>query len=132
MQMTNEEIVESYKNAKEKTTQISILAQLNDCRRSEIKAILDKAGLLGEKEAVRKRGRPQGSKYPPKENPFVIESPAQFDERLHIKAMEVYRETLQARKEELEREYLEKVRFIDEEMALIEKDIGRRSVVETA
>ncbi len=132
MIMTYDEIVASYRDANEKTTQISILAQLNDCKRSEIKQILESAGVLDELDAPRKNGRPKGSKNVPKEKPFVIESPAVFNDRLHARAMEAYRETLQARKEELEREYLEKVRFIDEEMALIEEDIGRRSVVETA
>lgn len=132
MQMTCEEIVESYKQAKEKSTQLSILAQLNDCKRSEIKEILKSAGVLEGMDDQKKLGRPLGSKNVPKEKPFVVEVPAKFNDRLHARAMEAYRETLQARKEELEREYQEKVRFIDEEMALIEEDISRRSVVETA
>lgn len=132
MIMTHGEIVQSYKEAKEKTTQISLLAQLNDCPRSEIKAILESAGALDELDAPRKIGRPKGSKNVPKEKPFVIESPAVFDEKLHARALEAYRETLQVRKNELEKEYQEKIRVIDEEMALIERDIGRRSVVETA
>lgn len=132
MIMTHGEIVQSYKEAKEKTTQISLLAQLNDCPRSEIKAILESAGALDELDAPRKIGRPKGSKNVPKEKPFVIESPAVFDEKLHARALEAYRETLQVRKTELEKEYQEKIRVIDEEMALIERDISRRSDVETA
>lgn len=40
MQMTNEEIIKSYKEAKNKQKQIKILADLNSCRPMEIKKIV--------------------------------------------------------------------------------------------
>lgn len=40
MQMTNEEIIKSYKEAKNKQKQIKILADLNCCRPMEIKKIV--------------------------------------------------------------------------------------------
>lgn len=124
MVMTPEEICESYKNANEKTTQLSILAQLNDCHRSEIKEILKRGGLLGGKKPAR-------SKNVSTEKPFVVESPAVFDEQLHIRAMESYRKAVQKQKDDLEKEYQERVRFLNDELALIDKDQSRRSVIET-
>lgn len=45
MQMTNEEIVRNYNEAKNKTAQIGILADLNCCPKSEIRNILREAGI---------------------------------------------------------------------------------------
>lgn len=45
MQMTENEIVKSYKEAKEKGKQIGILADLNGCQRQEITAILRNNGV---------------------------------------------------------------------------------------
>ena len=46
MQMTNEEIVRNYKEAKHKDSQIKILAQLNLCDPQKIKDILKDAGVI--------------------------------------------------------------------------------------
>lgn len=46
MQMTNEEIVRNYKEAKHKDNQIKILAQLNCCDPQKIKDILKDAGVI--------------------------------------------------------------------------------------
>ena len=46
MQMTNEEIVRNYKEAKNKDSQIKILAQLNLCDPQKIKDILKDAGVI--------------------------------------------------------------------------------------
>lgn len=45
MQMTNEEIVRSYKEAKHKKEQVGILAELNACTRSQIIEILRAGGI---------------------------------------------------------------------------------------
>lgn len=45
MQMTNEEIARSYREAKDKKKQIGILAELNLCSRTEIEYILRDEGL---------------------------------------------------------------------------------------
>lgn len=44
MQMTDNEIVRSYQHAKNRTKQISILAELNACSKAEIRDILEKNG----------------------------------------------------------------------------------------
>ncbi len=44
--MTVEEIVTSYRQAKNQQTQIGVLADLNVCTRKEIKALLTEAGAL--------------------------------------------------------------------------------------
>lgn len=47
MEMTNAEIIKSYKDAKNKATQIKILADLNCCRPADIKRIV---GITEEKK----------------------------------------------------------------------------------
>ena len=44
MQMTENEIVKSYKQSTKKVQQIGILADLNLCTKKEIRAILEKNG----------------------------------------------------------------------------------------
>lgn len=60
MQMTNEEIVRSYKEAANKSKQIKVLAELNVCSPGEIRAVLAEAGVAGVKmpERIRQR-RPE-------------------------------------------------------------------------
>lgn len=48
MQMTNEEICRSYRQAKDKQNQIQILAELNNCKANEIREILKDSGELKE------------------------------------------------------------------------------------
>ncbi|MBR2132245.1 MAG: hypothetical protein IJ955_06870 [Oscillospiraceae bacterium] len=45
MQMTNEEIVRHYRQAKDKKADIGVLADLNMCSKDEIRAILQDAGV---------------------------------------------------------------------------------------
>jgi hypothetical protein len=52
MQMTKADIIANYKQAKDKVKQVSILAQLNACPVSEIKAILYEAGLIDAEPVV--------------------------------------------------------------------------------
>lgn len=61
MIMSEEEIIKSYREAAYKGSQIGILADLNDCKPSEIHAVLDKHGIDISKNPAptkRKRGRP--------------------------------------------------------------------------
>ena len=53
MQMTKEEIIKNYKEAKAPSKQISILAQLNCCDAAEIREILKEAGVLRKYERKR-------------------------------------------------------------------------------
>lgn len=50
MQMTEDEIVRSYRNAKNRNTQITVLAQLNACQKEEIEQILERKGELKKKK----------------------------------------------------------------------------------
>lgn len=52
MQMTKADIIAEYKQAKDKVKQVSILAQLNACPVSEIKAVLYEAGLIDAEPVV--------------------------------------------------------------------------------
>lgn len=45
MQMTDNEIVKSYKKAQDRRKQIGILAELNLCTKEDIRIILRKAGV---------------------------------------------------------------------------------------
>ena len=77
-QMTEEEIVRSYKEAAYKGSQIGILADLNECNPSEIHAILEKHGIDITKPENKKSkcGRPAGaikSKNKPQSNKVLTE-----------------------------------------------------------
>lgn len=56
--MTVEEIVTSYRQAKNQQTQIGVLADLNVCTRKEIKELLIEAGALQQPPPESKAGRP--------------------------------------------------------------------------
>ena len=50
--MTEDEIVRSYRNAKNRNTQITVLAQLNACQTEEIEQILEQKGVIKKKQDV--------------------------------------------------------------------------------
>lgn len=52
MQMTEDEIVRSYKNAKNRNTQVTVLAQLNACPKEQIEQILEQKGVIKKKQDV--------------------------------------------------------------------------------
>lgn len=52
--MSTHEILMSYREAKHKAKQISILADLNSCDQNQIKSVLINAGLLKQKEEKKK------------------------------------------------------------------------------
>ena len=65
MQMTNEDIVRSYNEAKNKSKQIKILAELNCVSPSEIRMVLVNAGVEGVKMPARTAPRrPEARKSP--------------------------------------------------------------------
>lgn len=68
MEMSEEEIVKSYKEAAYKGSQIGILADLNGCNPSEIHAVLEKHGIDITKPENKKtkRGRKPGQPNKPK------------------------------------------------------------------
>lgn len=55
MEMTDAEIRTLYKRAEDKTKQIGILAELNACKKDEIRAILAKSGEKAQKETEKNR-----------------------------------------------------------------------------
>ncbi len=62
MEMTQEEIVKRYKEAKDQRKQISILADLNACKQNDIIDVLTAAGVVTE---AKKRGPKPGTKQHP-------------------------------------------------------------------
>ena len=58
MQMTQQEIVTSFREAKDKREQIKILSQLNVCSEEEIRSILIKGGIDGRALPRKKRKEP--------------------------------------------------------------------------
>lgn len=61
MEMTNEEIVRRYRQAKNKRQQVNILAQLNCCRKDEIISILKQEGIT-DKQLPRSERSDKGKK----------------------------------------------------------------------
>ena len=75
MQMTNEEIIKSYKEAKDKKKQIKILADLNTCDANIIKEILIEAGETATrvyKRAAKKPAEEKTAKTEKQELPAAI------------------------------------------------------------
>lgn len=58
MQMTDDEIVRHYREARNKAKDIPVLADLNDCKPKEIREILIKAGELPQPAAPPKKPEP--------------------------------------------------------------------------
>lgn len=58
MQMTDDEIVRHYREARNKAKDIPVLADLNDCKPKEIREILIKAGELPQPVAPPKKPEP--------------------------------------------------------------------------
>lgn len=56
MQMTSDEIIVSYRQAKNRAEQIKILSELNDCKVDEICAILKEGGVDGREIGGVRRG----------------------------------------------------------------------------
>ena len=84
MQMTNEEIVRRFKEAKDKKKQVGILAELNMCEKYQIIEILKASG-------IDHRNLPRTRKNPNPEaiqEPLPVEEvtpPANRDEELHVR-----------------------------------------------
>lgn len=75
MQMTNEEIVREYSSSKDKRKQINILAQLNTCDASQIREILEAAGVEMPKRKYTKakpEEKPKKAKTESEELPTAI------------------------------------------------------------
>ena len=58
MQMTDDEIVRHYREARNKAKDIPVLADLNDCKPKEIREILIRAGELPQPVALPKKPEP--------------------------------------------------------------------------
>lgn len=77
MNMTNEEIIRNYKEAKNPYKQAKILAQLNGCSEDEIKNILHEAGVLKayNRKPAKTEKKKQEVKVTVKETKEVIPAP---------------------------------------------------------
>lgn len=98
MQMSNDEIVRSFKNAEKPREQVSVPAQLNGCSEEKIRAILSEGGIDGRqlprKKTVQK-GKPQGKSG-------TILSVMRDEERRLVEQKNVLPERIRALQEELE------------------------------
>lgn len=107
MQMIDSEIVRSYKEAKDKAKQITILADLNTCTEEQIKMVLKAAGIDGRSWAGRQNGTK--NRRPKKETAPV---PAAMDWRQHLKEIRTYIRLQEEKKKQLQ-----------EQMACIDNEI---------
>jgi hypothetical protein len=105
MQMINSEIVRSYKEAKDKAKQITILADLNACTEEQIKIVLKAAGIDGRSWA----GRQNGAKNSRQKKETA---PAAMDWRQHLKEIRTYIRLQEEKKKQLQ-----------EQMACIDNEI---------
>ena len=107
MEMTNGEIVASYRQAKHKSQQIGILAELNAVSREAIEKILEESGDIPKKEhetkVIPRRGRKPKAPEQKKEMPAAVQ-------RLVGKALDELEEAMmniQRQREALEEKYSE-------------------------
>lgn len=75
MQMSNSEIVQSYKTAKKRGEQVRILAELNCCQKEDIIAVLEKNGITPDKRlfSTTPQMRAKAEKETPVKVPVVYE-----------------------------------------------------------
>lgn len=111
MEMTESEIVRSYKEAKNKKAQVGILADLNACGVEGIKAVLVRNG-------VDWRELPRGKR---------TQSPPQQEtgkaENTHAQHSKIIREALKAYRTQTENAMRDAVRAHEEAMAKFKNDI---------
>lgn len=104
MQMTEQEIVKSYKNAKDKRSQVGVLAELNACSNDYIRQILHQNGIEAPKP-----GRKTEQKEPEKVE--TLEVPKEVIELVQKRAKELRQEIeglkLQIGKTDIELQILE-------------------------
>jgi ribosomal protein S20 len=102
MQMTNEEICQSYQQAKHKAKQIQILAELNVCTKEEILAVLEAEGIT---VGHRTKGSLQQEHKPVKEKTEAPENKSvPSDWKTALKAIQARITELKHQKETIENE----------------------------
>lgn len=131
MTMTEQEIVKDYREAKDKKTQIGILADLNTCSKQQIVEIL-KVGGVDHRELPRIRKRKEESASEEKK-PFSLEEKEESEalDPLVRQALLFYKKQLATEREEelrqldmvrqLLSEHEASVRILDEGIAKIER-----------
>ena len=113
MEMAAHEIVRSYKEAKDKKKQVSILAQLNLCTPEDIKKILVEGG-------INWRELPRGKRIQsPPTPPNETKKPT-----AHSAHSAIIREALKAYKAQTENAMREEVRNHEETMSKFKNDIA--------
>lgn len=132
MEMTTDEIVRSFREAKDRRKQVTILAELNDCSVEEIRSTLV-AGGINWREFPR---APRAGKTP---NAATTEDPSESrksppqaeiapkdgvcmnaDEEVILSALEAYKRQLEQEADTLKKEYEEKQAFISSRMQKVE------------
>ena len=132
MEMTTDEIVRSFREAKDRRKQVTILAELNDCSVEEIRSTLV-AGGINWRELPR---APRAGKTP---NAATTEDPSEsrksppqaeiapedgvcvnVDEEVILSALEAYKRQLEQEADTLKKEYEEKQAFISSRMQKVE------------
>ncbi|MBR4318864.1 MAG: hypothetical protein IKP69_02280 [Oscillospiraceae bacterium] len=108
MEMSNEEICRNYRQAKNKSSQIKILADMNLCKVSEIVSVLEENGVqvgVRAKETLERKTDYQpdfkGHNHSKKQTEAVPESPADWKSALkfvaeHISELKQQEETIEA------------------------------------
>lgn len=121
MQMTNGEIVKSYKEAKEKKKQIEILAQLNACPIANIREILISEGVQFPGPKPKKAEEKAEAPEEPKESKIPEESPKSESPKPPKAPIEViiavgtYRKSLEEKKKAMELQ----IKDIDYQIAIL-------------
>ncbi len=112
MQMTNEEICQSYQQAKHKAKQIQILAELNVCTKEEILAVLEAEGIT---VGHRTKGSLQQKHKPVKEKTEAPENKSvPSDWKTAMKAIQARITGLKHQKETIENELAEIYKALDD------------------
>lgn len=140
MEMTTDEIVRSFREAKDRRKQVTILAELNDCSVEEIRSTLVAGGIswrelpraprTGKTPNVATTEDPSGARKSPPQTEIAPEDGVcvNADEEVILSALEAYKRQLEQEADTLKKEYEEKQAFISSRMQKVEtilQDRGR-------
>lgn len=129
MEMTTDEIVRSFREAKDRRKQVTILAELNDCSVEEIRSTLVAGGIswrelprAGKAPNVATTEDPSGSRKSPPQAEIAPEDGVcvNADEEVILSALEAYKRQLEQEADTLKKEYEEKQAFISSRMQKVE------------
>lgn len=138
MEMTTDEIVRSFREAKDRRKQVTILAELNDCSVEEIRSTLVAGGInwrelpraprAGKAPNVETTEDPNGSRKSPPQAEIAPEDGVcvNVDEEVILSALEAYKRQLEQEADTLKEEYEEKQAFISSRMQKVETILQNR------